>query len=751
MVVRLEKLGWSLRWDDARAADARARGLWIDETIGDFAARHAAERPDALVLVDGDVRIDAQTLYGEARKVAASLIARGLKPGDAVSFMLPNWHEAATIYLAASLAGLVIQPIVPQLRDREVGFQLEDIASKAIFIPAEFRKFDYRAMMARIAATMATPPEVVVLRGDPAGFTAYADLLDGDGSAPLPKVDADSVKLVLYTSGTTGLPKGVIHTHNSINALATQIHQHWRANQGDAFFVPSPISHIGGSIYAFELPMIFGTAAILQESWDPAAAVAIMLREGCTHMAGATPFLQALLDNARDQGTTLPDLTVFICGGASVPPALIREASGYFTGCTISRVFGSTEVPVTTVGSMTHGDLAHGAETDGKVGIAEVKLAGGGSEGELLVRGPQMLFGYVRPEHEDGAFTDDGFYRTGDLGRSRTATMSVVISGRAKDIIIRKGENIAPKEIEDLLVTHPAHRRDRVIGLPDPTTGERACAVIVPRDGEAPDVAELGAFLRRGQCSPPSRFRSRSPSYDALPRTTPARCSNMSCAPTPDRAAEQPDGIRLVDGRGRASRTHPLGSRGCCPTTGRDRAARSGQRGPDRLLRGSALLWPTTGLLIPHWPSELRRRATTSVWRPVHHGRGGLVRGRAARAAIYERQLDRPGADALRHAGPAGPLSAADPRGRGHLVPGLLRALGRLGSGRAAHHGGPGRGRLQRHRRQGLDLLRRARRHLLPARPRPRRGGRGDRQGRHRHPAGRHEVGRHPGEVRSRP
>jgi acyl-CoA synthetase (AMP-forming)/AMP-acid ligase II len=516
MVVRLEKLGWSLRWDDARAADARARGLWIDETIGDFAARHAAERPDALVLVDGDVRIDAQTLYGEARKVAASLIARGLKPGDAVSFMLPNWHEAATIYLAASLAGLVIQPIVPQLRDREVGFQLEDIASKAIFIPAEFRKFDYRAMMARIAATMATPPEVVVLRGDPAGFTAYADLLDGDGSAPLPKVDADSVKLVLYTSGTTGLPKGVIHTHNSINALATQIHQHWRANQGDAFFVPSPISHIGGSIYAFELPMIFGTAAILQESWDPAAAVAIMLREGCTHMAGATPFLQALLDNARDQGTTLPDLTVFICGGASVPPALIREASGYFTGCTISRVFGSTEVPVTTVGSMTHGDLAHGAETDGKVGIAEVKLAGGGSEGELLVRGPQMLFGYVRPEHEDGAFTDDGYFRTGDLARLQDGDY-VVVTGRAKDIIIRNGENIAPKEVEDLLVQHPDIAEIAIIGLPDPRTGERACAVIVPRGAARADLAALRTFLDAHNVA---RFKipEQVAFYDALPR-----------------------------------------------------------------------------------------------------------------------------------------------------------------------------------------------------------------------------------------
>ncbi len=316
MVERRVLNGWSIRWDPARAADARARGLWIDETLAEIAARKATDEPDTLLLVDGERRIDAATLYAEASAVAQALLARGFRPGDTLSFMLPNWHEAAVIYLAATLTGMVAHPIVPALRDHEVGFQLRDSCSRMIFVPAAFRRFDYPAMMQRVTADLPNPVEVVVLRGDAAGFTGYSSLLAHRGTAPLPEVEPDSVKMLMYTSGTTGRPKGVLHSHNSLNALVTQLHDHWRAGTGDAFFVPSPISHIGGSIYAFEMPLLFGTRAVLQDSWDAPAAVAIMAREGCTHMAGATPFLEALLAAARAADTTLPALKVFIGGGA---------------------------------------------------------------------------------------------------------------------------------------------------------------------------------------------------------------------------------------------------------------------------------------------------------------------------------------------------------------------------------------------------------------------------------------------------
>ena len=520
MVERCVLNGWSIRWDPARAADARARGLWINETLAEIAARKATDEPDTLLLVDGERRIDAATLYAEASAVAQALFARGFRPGDTLSFMLPNWHEAAVIYLAATLTGMVAHPIVPALRDHEVGFQLRDSRSRMIFVPAAFRRFDYPAMMQRVNADLPNPVEVVVLRGDAAGFTSYSSLLAHRGTAPLPEVEPDSVKMLMYTSGTTGRPKGVLHSHNSLNALVTQLHDHWRAGTGDAFFVPSPISHIGGSIYAFEMPLLFGTRAVLQDSWDAPAAVAIMAREGCTHMAGATPFLEALLAAARAADTTLPALKVFICGGASVPPTLIREANGYFADAVISRVFGSTEVPVTTVGSMMPGDSDHAADTDGRIGIADVRLldADGviADEGEVLARGPQMLVGYLAAEQEEGAFDGDGFFRMGDLAR-RVDGDYLVVTGRAKDIIIRNGENIAPKEIEDLLVQHPDIADVTIVGLPDPRTGERACAVIVARGGARPDVAALKSFLddhRLARFKIPEQVAYR----DALPR-----------------------------------------------------------------------------------------------------------------------------------------------------------------------------------------------------------------------------------------
>jgi acyl-CoA synthetase (AMP-forming)/AMP-acid ligase II len=311
-------------------------------------------------------------------------------------------------------------------------------------------------------------------------------------------VDADAVRMVLYTSGTTGRPKGVLHSHNSIHALIQQLLEHWLIERGDKFLVPSPIAHIGGSIYAFECPLLLGTTAVLMERWDADDAVRLMEAEGCTHMAGATPFLQQLLAAARRAATRLPRLKVFICGGASIPPTLIRSAAAYFARAVVTRVYGSTEVPVTTVGVMQRDDAAHAADTDGRAGLAEIKLAGMGgvpaAEGEILARAPQMLIGYLHSEDETDAFDSEGFFRTGDLARWVDDSY-LVVTGRAKDIIIRNGENISPKEIEDILIGHPDIAEIAIVALPDPRTGERACAVIVPRTQPGPAVESLHAFL----------------------------------------------------------------------------------------------------------------------------------------------------------------------------------------------------------------------------------------------------------------
>jgi acyl-CoA synthetase (AMP-forming)/AMP-acid ligase II len=476
-----------VRVDGYRAAEAHRRGLWVHSTLADSLRDAARSTPGRTVLVDGDIRLDCHTLHERASTLAHTLLAR-MPPGSVVSFMLPNWHEAAVIYLAATLAGMVVNPVLPSLRDRELQFILSDANSRAIFIPAEFGKHDYVAMLDRVASAVASPPEVVVLRGDAGRHTPYASLFTESAAAGLPVLNPDAVRMILYTSGTTGRPKGVLHTHNSIHALIRQIGDHWRVDEGDVFLVPSPIAHIGGSIYAFECPLLLGTTAVLMERWDPDAAVGLMTAERCTHMAGATPFLVGLLAAAELAETRLPDLKVFICGGASVSPSLIRRAAGYFERTAVSRVYGSTEVPVTTVGAL--GDVDHAAETDGHAGIADIKLV----DGEIRARGPQMLVGYLHSDDETGSFDDEGSFRTGDLGRW-VDDEYLVVTGRAKDIIIRNGENISPKEIEDILVGHAGIAEIAVVGLPDERTGERACAVIVASDQAAPNLADLRELL----------------------------------------------------------------------------------------------------------------------------------------------------------------------------------------------------------------------------------------------------------------
>ena len=467
-------------------------------TLADSLGEAAEQTPERVLVIDGDTRLTCRALHTRATMLAGSMLAK-MPTGSVVSLMLPNWHEAAEIYLAATLAGMVINPILPSLRDAELTFILADSGSRMLFTPEQFRGHDYAAMLTRVTASLPQGPEVVVVRASSPVHTDYRTLLRA-GRHPVarPVIDPDAVQLLLYTSGTTGHPKGVLHSHNSIHALLNQLRRHWLVQPGDRFLVPSPIAHIGGSIYAFEAPLLLDTTALLMDTWNPDAAVALMLAEHCTHVAGATPFLTQLLAAARDAGTRLPDLKLFVCGGASVPASLIREAADYFRGALVTRVYGSSEVPVSTVGSIGAHELAHAAETDGRAGIADIKLVSHPGappdEGQIYVRGPQMLLGYLHPEDEHGCFDDQGYFATGDLGRW-VDEHYLLVTGRIKDVIIRNGENISAREVEDILVGHPRIAEVAVVGIPDARTGERACAVIVPAGQTPPGVAELRTML----------------------------------------------------------------------------------------------------------------------------------------------------------------------------------------------------------------------------------------------------------------
>jgi acyl-CoA synthetase (AMP-forming)/AMP-acid ligase II len=451
------------------------------------------------MLIDGDHRIDCQTLLARATVLAHAMLDRA-PVGSVVSLMLPNWHEAVTLHLAALLAGMVVNPILTSLRDRELLFILRDVDSRVIFAPSAFRQYDYAAMLSRTIAQLSSPPEVVLLRGDARDGTPYETLVSHEGTGQvLPALNPGAVRMVLYTSGTTGRPKGVLHSHNSIYAMICQLRNHWSFEPDDALLVPSPVGHITGSFCAIEVPLLLGTTAVLMDKWNAHDACRLVDSERCTHLVGATPFLEQILGAARQAGTRLPSLRLFACGGASVPPTLVHESAAYFERAVVTRIYGLTEVPHITIGVTNRADAAHAADTDGKADCTEIKLvdhpAARTGEGEVYARGPQMLVGYLNPADEIGAFDSEGFFRTGDIARWVDGAY-LVISGRVKDIIIRNGENISPKELEDLLIRHPGILEVAVIGLPDPRTGERACAVIVPKSHPGPDMASLRGFLQ---------------------------------------------------------------------------------------------------------------------------------------------------------------------------------------------------------------------------------------------------------------
>jgi acyl-CoA synthetase (AMP-forming)/AMP-acid ligase II len=501
--MRRDVGGWHTRWNADRASEFVASGMWANKTVADHLAERLADAPDHVAVIEGEQSFTLRQLDVEARLLATALVWRGYAPGDTISFQLPNWREAIVVGLAAAMAGLVLGPITPIYRDAELGFMLHDSRSKLLFLPASFRNFDHAAMAARVQREIDGDLEVIVVRGDPGAFTSYAQLIaEGDPATPLPGADPDAVKLIMYTSGTTGRAKGVLHSHNSLQAENWARHRHLGVDARDILYNPSPVTHVTGMLYSMCMPFTLGITTILADVWDPVAAVEAMRSHRATGMIASTIFLQGLLDQARARDAHLPDLRFYLCGGAQVRPELIYEATDFFPNCAFSRIYGATEVPNITAGINSRANAALGAETDGQILGCEARIVDAGTgqplppgeEGEIVARGPQMLIGYTREEDGVAAFDDEGFFRMGDLGRIVHEDF-IVITGRKKDIIIRGGENISPKEIEDVLLGHPAIADVAVVAMPNARTGEMACAFVIAAAGERIDLPEIGRFL----------------------------------------------------------------------------------------------------------------------------------------------------------------------------------------------------------------------------------------------------------------
>jgi cyclohexanecarboxylate-CoA ligase len=492
------------------------QGLWDQRLLTEWASPPGGDAHPAII--DGDVTVD----YGELRRrrdaVAYGLSRRGVHPGAVVTVELPNWWEASVIMHATLALAGVVNPVVPIYRDAEVGFIVRQSGAAAVFVPHRFRGFDYVAMLGRLLPELPTRPLIVVVRAQgplPDGFIDFEELL-AEQSAQLPDPGARSsdICLLLYTSGTTAEAKGVLHSHDTLRYENRSMVDLLGITATDTIFMASPVTHITGFLYAILLPPMLGSTVVYLDVWDPEVAADLIEAHECRFTLGATPFLQGLVDAYRRRHHRSA-LRVFPCGGADVPPELVRQGRSVL-GCAVTRVYGSSEFPTYSCSGPV-ADEWTAAETDGPpIGPVQHRIDGpDGQPGELLVRGPELFLGYLNPQLNLDAFTPDGWFRTGDLATEDRG--AITIRGRSKDIIIRGGENISAKQIEDCLYQHPSVREVAVVAMPDARMGEKGCAFVVP-EGEPPSLEVLCAFLEAARIAR-QKFPEHLEIVDELPKT----------------------------------------------------------------------------------------------------------------------------------------------------------------------------------------------------------------------------------------
>jgi acyl-CoA synthetase (AMP-forming)/AMP-acid ligase II len=447
-------------------------------------AATAAARPDALAVVDADGTSTNAELASAASRLAAALAERGIGAGDVVSIQLPNRVEGVVAAVAALSLGAVINPLLPNYRARELSHVFTTARPAAVVTPGEYRGTDHRDLVAEVvAATGVAPLHVVV--GDRAGPSSvgYDALVAAGSDAPLGSGPADAVSEVIFTSGTEAQPKAIMHTEQTTNFSVRVAFDDLGVGPSDVVWMPSPIGHSTGFNYGVRFALYHGLPLVLQDRWDAGAAAELIERYGCSYTLAATTFLQDLIGAATASGTDLSSLQHFGCGGAPVPGHLVDEAAAH--GVRVLRLYGSTEVLVGTWNRATS-TPAQRRDTDG-LAMTHVELevrdddgpVVPGQPGELFTRGPNTCVGFFGdPERTAATFGDDGFVRSGDLVTIGDDGYLTVV-GRKKEIIIRGGVNIAPREVEELIVAFPEVERVAVVGLPHERLGELMCACVV--------------------------------------------------------------------------------------------------------------------------------------------------------------------------------------------------------------------------------------------------------------------------------
>lgn len=497
----------TLTFNEQRRAAYRQQGLWGDASLADYWQQTARAMPDKIAVVDNHGASYTYSALDHAASCLANwMLAKGIESGDRIAFQLPDWCEFTVIYLACLKIGAVSVPLLPSWREAELVWVLNKCQAKMFFAPTLFKQTRPVDLILPLQNQLPQLQQIVgVDKLAPATSALSLSQIIADNT-PLTTaitVHGDELAAVLFTSGTEGLPKGVMLTHNNIlaseRAYCARLNLTWQ----DVFMMPAPLGHATGFLHGVTAPFLIGARSVLLDIFTPDACLALLEQQRCTCMLGATPFVYDLLNLLEKQPADLSALRFFLCGGTTIPKKVARECQQ--RGIKLLSVYGSTESSPHAVVNLDD-PLSRFMHTDGYAAAGvEIKVVDDarktlppGYEGEEASRGPNVFMGYFdEPELTARTLDEEGWYYSGDLCRMDEAGY-IKITGRKKDIIVRGGENISSREVEDILLQHPKIHDACVVAMPDERLGERSCAyVVLKAPHHSLSLEEVVAFFSR--------------------------------------------------------------------------------------------------------------------------------------------------------------------------------------------------------------------------------------------------------------
>ncbi|ENA7551341.1 medium-chain fatty-acid--CoA ligase [Escherichia coli] len=497
----------TLTFNEQRRAAYRQQGLWGDASLADYWQQTARAMPDKIAVVDNHGASYTYSALDHAASCLANwMLAKGIESGDRIAFQLPGWCEFTVIYLACLKIGAVSVPLLPSWREAELVWVLNKCQAKMFFAPTLFKQTRPVDLILPLQNQLPQLQQIVgVDKLAPATSSLSLSQIIADNTPLTTAITThgDELAAVLFTSGTEGLPKGVVLTHNNIlaseRAYCARLNLTWQ----DVFMMPAPLGHATGFLHGVTAPLLIGARSVLLDIFTPDACLALLEQQRCTCMLGATPFVYDLLNLVEKQPADLSALRFFLCGGTTIPKKVARECQQ--RGIKLLSVYGSTESSPHAVVNLDD-PLSRFMHTDGYAAAGvEIKVVDDarktlppGCEGEEASRGPNVFMGYFdEPELTARALDEEGWYYSGDLCRMDEAGY-IKITGRKKDIIVRGGENISSREVEDILLQHPKIHDACVVAMPDERLGERSCAyVVLKAPHHSLSLEEVVAFFSR--------------------------------------------------------------------------------------------------------------------------------------------------------------------------------------------------------------------------------------------------------------